>query len=172
MNKKHILILLLLFTGNMLFSQNIGRRVISGSGGVLTESGLQLSWTIGQGGLAGTLTNSNLILTQGFEQDNDDQFVAVINIDNDKITVDLFPNPVLGDAVLKISSDINTSYSWKLFNSNGLLILSSEKELPVTQSIIEHIPTTELNPGMYYLQIEISASVKKHGLHNIKLIKI
>jgi hypothetical protein len=172
MNKKHILLILLLFTSNLLLSQKIGRDIISASGGVLTETGLQLSWTIGQSGLAGTMNSIDLILTQGFEQENDDQLVAIINIDHQEVVVDLFPNPVMTDASLKINSELTAHYSWILFDCNGLPVIKSQNQLILADSIIEKIPSNDLKPGMYYLQVFIFSSGKTKILDSIKLIKI
>jgi hypothetical protein len=168
------LLLLIAFGGWSFFcnGQTLGRDVISISGGSKTNDGLILSWTIGQGGLAGTLTGSNVMLTQGFEQDNDDQFVAVIDVGQHDVSVILYPNPVKDNARLKLSSDINTSFSWQLTDINGHLINSKEKQHLPTGEIIEQIPSAELYPGMYYLQLVAYSAEDKPIRKTIKLIKI
>lgn len=172
MHRKLLTVIILFSAGGFLLAQNIGREVISGSGGVLTESGLQLSWTIGQSGLAGTLSNTDLILTQGFEQENDDQFVAIININQQEVAVELFPNPVMSNASLKLTSELTTEYTWTLFDCNGFPVIKSENNSLIPGSIIEIIPSKDLNPGMYYLQIFIHSSGKTRIVQSIKLIKI
>ena len=167
------LLLLIAFLGGVSIcnGQTLGRDVISISGGSASNDGIMLSWTIGQGGLAGTLTGSNAMLTQGFEQDNDDQFVAVIDVGRYDVSVILYPNPVMDNARLKLSSDINTSFNWQLTDINGQLINSKEKQHLPSGELIEQIPSDELYPGMYYLQIEMFTATKKPVRKTIKLIK-
>jgi hypothetical protein len=168
------LLLLFAFWGcaSIAYGQLLGRDVISVSGGLTSNDGLMLSWTIGQSGLTGTLNGSNAILTQGFEQDNDDQFVAVIDVGQYDISVILFPNPVMDVARLKISSDFNPSFSWQLLDINGILINLKEKQQLPTGDFIEQIPSEELYPGMYYLQIVIFSTDNKPVSKTIKLIKL
>jgi len=171
MKRSILFLVLLLFTTNYLLCQNIGRDVLAGSGGAVTTAELGLSWTIGQGGLVGTLTKSSLILNQGFEQENDNQFVVIVKIENHEFMIDLFPNPVLGNASLKLTSDVYTSYFWTLYNPKGEIIIQQNNQLLYPGSVIENIPTGNLNPGMYFLQTIINTPDGKQILKTIKIIK-
>lgn len=170
--KRNTLFFALLFISTGLFSQNIGRHVFSVAGGEITNANLKLSWTIGQGGLAATLTNSNAILNIGFEQENDDQYVAVINYYNYEIEADVFPNPVESDAILKINSDINAEYYYRLIDTKGILIFSKDDLQLIEGSITERIPTTALKPGLYHLQLIINPNNKNAVSKTLKIIKL
>lgn len=64
-NFKLILVIFLLIS--RVSAQSISRKVIATAGGTLSGGGNTLSYTIGETAIS-TLTNSNVILTQGFQQ--------------------------------------------------------------------------------------------------------
>jgi hypothetical protein len=65
---KHTLtIIILLFSLQTLSAQTISRSVIPTTGGHYADSNLQVSYTIGEP-ITHTLSNGNIILTQGFQQ--------------------------------------------------------------------------------------------------------
>lgn len=171
MNLKFLFAIAFSFLTSLALTQSIGRDVISVSGGQKTTGDLQLSWTIGQSGLAGSLIHSTSILSQGFEQDNDDMFVAVIKIGLHDLSIDLFPNPVMEKAFLKFTSEIRVGCLWKLLDSKGVLILTGESTV-YPGSVIEQIPTSGLNTGLYYLQITLNHALEKPVLKTLKLVKI
>lgn len=64
---KKVLISLCAIVSEGLFAQTISSTVVSSGGGYSTGSTVNLSWTLGELATE-TLSNSNLILTQGFQQ--------------------------------------------------------------------------------------------------------
>lgn len=172
MKKPTILLILLFLMSISLFSQNIGRDVFSASGGETTNAGIKLSWTIGQGGLAGLLSQSGTILNMGFEQENDNQFLAVIDYYDYEITTTLFPNPVNQDAFLRVTSDVDVDFSYRLFDTKGALVFSKENLSNMQANSTERIPTSVIKPGLYLLQLFFHQNHKKVVSQTFKLLKI
>jgi hypothetical protein len=96
----------------------------------------------------------------------------VIDIGNEEITTQLYPNPVYEDATLKITSKIKAEYFWQLSNTTGELMDWSSPCVIFPGNNKAKIPAVALPPGMYYLQIGISTHFEPLNLYTIKLIKI
>jgi hypothetical protein len=172
MKRKCLFFVSFLLSSGILLSQNIGRDVFSAAGGVVVGPNIQLSWTIGQSGLVGPLVKNDVMLHQGFEQENDDLFVAVIDIEQQEISIDMFPNPVTEAAYIKFTSEIHATYSLSLFDYKGTLVALEKNKPLFLGNSIETIRTIDLFPGMYFIHLVITPDGKESVQHSLKMIKI
>jgi hypothetical protein len=77
--KKIIYLLLILFSVNSGFSQNLYNNVIASTGGSNKINDIEISWTLGES-IINTYNDNNLLLTHGFHQ----PYYKVLNVHNNK----------------------------------------------------------------------------------------
>lgn len=117
-------------TGIMLFAlaasvavsaQSLERQVIGSAGDYATGGNVSLSYTVGETATA-TLSGGNLILTQGFQQP-DDQMTGIDEpVFNGEITV--YPNPTSDIVMINITSDDDLIL--ELTNVSGQQLMNRE----------------------------------------------
>jgi hypothetical protein len=108
--------ILMIFYRMTFFAQQL--EVISSSGGFLSNSNGSISFTLGEC-VTNTYNSPNLILTQGFQQ----PFVIssdIRDLMNPGIEMDVFPNPVKEDIILKVKDPRGLSYI--LYDMNGVIL--------------------------------------------------
>ncbi|WP_158867906.1 T9SS type A sorting domain-containing protein [Maribellus comscasis] len=139
--KKIRLILLILLIASLSFAQE----VISTAGETQSNSGYELSWTVGET-VINTLSAENTILTQGFHQSKL-IITAVEELIESNNQVNVFPNPTAQFAIIKFDQ-LPEKNIYNLFNINGKLLSSKEIEYTETQ-----IDLTPYANGSYLLKI-------------------
>lgn len=165
---KHIFTTLIL-TLSMLagYSQEVAMQVLASAGGYYenTGAGLSLSWTLGEPAYT-TLTSSEVILTQGFQQGN--LFGTNLEeIPTDVTAIRVYPNPV--------TSTVNIAVT--LPNANGkvtveLLDVTGRQIKSMVMTMTEDEPFTlgvsTLWPGIYLVRVTVESP---HTVRVVKLVK-
>jgi hypothetical protein len=149
-----IIIILIAAFCPRLFAQE----VIATAGSTLSNSNGSISYTIGEG-VANTLTNGELTLTQGFQQAN----ITVSMISELKdldFSITAFPNPTADVLTLKLTKDDVTELKYLLFDVNGKLIIQKYLVINETTILVGH-----LAKGFYLLKVQ-------DGLRELKTFKI
>ena len=119
---KKIFTSFILLTSSICFSQTNTLQVIGSAGNTATNSNTQLSWTIGEP-ITNTATNTNSILTQGFNQS-----VLVITAidDNQNSNITISPNPTADFVIISINVNDLQNAQYLLHDINGKLVLQNK----------------------------------------------
>jgi hypothetical protein len=124
--KKLLLVVVACLFAVTAFSQSISSSVVATAGGYSTAGGLSLSWTLGELATE-TLTSTNLILTQGFQQG----YYEITSIDDPLsklIDLKVFPNPAI-DYINILIEDVDVkNVKIELYNLEGKLIYNEQWE--------------------------------------------
>ena len=152
--KRNILLTLLLVINLAINAQE----VISVQGASYSNSNGSIDFTIGEV-VTATLTNTNMILTQGFHQTN----LTVLAVDNFDINFQarVFPNPT--QDILQLDIQNYSGLNYKLYDIQGrqLSIAKIDKKNTV-------INTAQYAKGMYLLVI---LNENKQKLKTYRIIK-
>ena len=145
-------------------AQELPRRVFAAGGG----QGGSLSWTIGQAGLAGTMSSASVELNIGFQQfDNllvsTDEFLSTVNLT-------VYPNPFQDEFYLDLQTADPVNISVRLYDNYGRLLLDQDFGQN-TSGIRQSIQTRHLTPGMYSLLVTTVDKNNKTAKQLFKLIK-
>ena len=128
------------------------------AGGTLFNGSGSITYTIGES-VAQTLTNANVILTQGFHQPI--LSVAVVQaLSGLDYTVSTFPNPTSDFVWLKINKPSVVGLQYLLFDFKGTLL--TQKSIAGNETVV---PFNHLNSGVYLLKVQ-------DGLKEVKTFKI
>jgi len=127
-----ILILLSFVTVFSIVVKGQVQEVIASSGGFDVKASGSLSWTVGEG-ITETYSNSDNILTQGFQQPG----ITITEIEKARgleFGILAFPNPTFDKITLKINSEKQENLSYEIFDLNGKLLgngilIGSENEI-------------------------------------------
>ncbi len=154
--KKLIFIILILVSAGVTFAQE----VISAAGETKSNSGYEVSWTVGEPAIQ-TLSSESNTLTQGFHQ-TELIITALDEITDLKNLISVFPNPTHRFAVVKYKN-IPKQNTYRLFNLSGKLLESKEINSTETQ-----VDLARFAEGTYLLKI-----VQDNGnpLQTFKIIK-
>ena len=164
---KHLFTLILTLSMLAGYSQEVAMQVLAAAGGYYenTGAGLSLSWTLGEPAYT-TLTSSEVILTQGFQQGN--LFGTNLEeIPTDVTAIRVYPNPV--------TSTVNIAVT--LPNTNGkvtveLLDVTGRQIKSMVMTMTEDEPFTlgvsTLRPGIYLVRVTVESP---HTVRVVKLVK-
>lgn len=151
--KRKILLMLILIPG---FSLTWGQvqltpTVLSSAGGYTETSDISLAWTLGELAVS-TLSNTGMILTQGFQQ----PFLLDIGdaIDNPEFnwSVNAYPNPVSDILNLRFNLDKTMDLQLELYDITGKKL--TIKKLPsIMPGGRETLDFSGFREGIYILKI-------------------
>ena len=99
-------------------SQTLERQVISSAGSFSTAGGITLSSTVGEVAVT-TMIAGTVVLTQGFQQPNPEDFTAVPDEQKINLNYKIYPNPTSDQLVVEFTADKPTELSIQLFDLNG-----------------------------------------------------
>jgi len=136
----------------------LAQQVVATAGSTFDNSGRSITFTIGEG-VAQTLTNGDLTLTQGFHQTT----VSVKSISELKeldFSISVSPNPTSDFLKIKVTKEDVTGLQFLLLDINGKLILQKNLEGNETSLSID-----KLTDGLYILMI-------KEGPKELKTFKV
>lgn len=156
------LIVILSLQTSALYSQSIERSVIGSSGNVNEASGLNVSWTIGE-----TIVDykeSELILSQGFQQSGEASTLTIVSTVNQMNNFYAYPNPFYNEIYLQINKTIKNNDIIKIFDQSGRVFLFKKGH----QIINNKINTVNIPVGCYFIQY---TSGDKIGTSKILKIK-
>jgi len=115
--------LLLLASANYSRAQMILPSTLNASGATVNKGYYSFDWSIGESTAVSTLTNGNLMVTQGVLQYHSgnvaDKNVGIIWFPNE---VKLFPNPVRNILEINFMHVVEGSLHFELFNNAGKLL--------------------------------------------------
>jgi hypothetical protein len=168
---KHLRFLLLagaFLAATATMAQELPRRVFAAGGGQGGTGNAELSWTIGQAGLAGTMSLPSVELNIGFQQfDNllvsTAEFLSMVNLT-------VYPNPFQDEFYLDLQTADPVNVSVRLYDNYGRLLLDQDFGQN-TSGIRQSIQTRHLTPGMYSLLVTTVDKNNKTAKQLFKLIK-
>jgi hypothetical protein len=104
-------------------AQSLHHEMISAQGGgVITNSGYKVNYTIGQQSVTGS-SSGTYVVQQGFQQNN---WSKIISNNNNSIQTTLFPNPFIEYITFTFSSSPGTKVNAMIFDILGRLIHSED----------------------------------------------
>lgn len=131
---------------------DLSPQVFASAGQYATSPTLSLSYTIGEP-IVTTLTDIKLILTQGFQQPEDDFTISVQEFANQYGVINVFPNPFTDMLNISVDTDKQHELYIYLYDMTGRQVQS--------QFLANHLPgkkqysisTSGLAQGMYTLTL-------------------
>lgn len=159
--------LLFLILPLMVCSQSISRDVVAAGGDFQTTSNLSLSSTVGEPVIK-TVSQSNIVLTQGFQQGNLTNSVG-IDVPEHNLSINAYPNPTQNQVVLEMSATQDQGLSLMIFDVQGKLL-----KAPIERQELKGQNRFTVDLGNYtagtYLFRLMNADGKR--LHTIKVQKV
>lgn len=153
-----------------IYAQGISleRKIESSSGNFVSHSLIQLSFTVGQSSAVSTLTNANIILTQGFQQP-EGKGVGINELNIPFSSVSVFPNPATEQLTVRIDYAYEYNLTLQLHNLLGQQVRSlSASDQRGNQ--LATLNVTGIAQGCYLLEISVSDKGKTFRI--IKKINI
>lgn len=168
MKKLYSLFICLIATGAV--SAQIGDlapQVFATSGNYVESPTLSLSYTIGEPIIA-TLVDVKLILTQGFQQPEDDFVISVSEFANEYGVINVFPNPFSDNLTISVDTDKEHDLYIYMYDMAGRQVAN--------QFLANHFPgkkqyaisTVGLAQGLYTLTL---TSAKGDFTKTVKITK-
>jgi hypothetical protein len=140
----------LLLVSTCLQGQSLAPQVVGSGGAVISQGGVQLSYTIGEVVVA-SLAADTLLLTQGYQQSWPDEAVSVVP-PSDELRLQVFPNPFYERIILRPLGDFPTGdLVLRLTGASGQLALERRLERIPGEDII--VLPGSLPAGAYTLQL-------------------
>lgn len=155
MKSKLFLLVVAIIFCNAALAQTLSPAVIASSGGFYANGTAMLSSTIGEMAMVETFSNTNAILTQGFQQ-SEDFNVSVKNIDPVTFGITLGPNPTQGAVHLFFSAMDAVKVNITIFDISGKIIYRNETEKLANNNYVS-LNLSALSCGDYIFDCKISS---------------
>lgn len=133
---------------------DIPMQVVSSGGGYFSSDNLTVSWTIGEPVIS-TLTSTDLILTQGFQQGN--LFGTDVPLDPslNSYTFKMYPNPALNKVWFNVNNQkAKGAFIVEVYDITGRKVINQNLGLFVNQEQME-LTISSLKPGVYLVKVTI-----------------
>ncbi|WP_165836297.1 T9SS type A sorting domain-containing protein [Taibaiella soli] len=153
MKKVYYLSFLLLATGFTARGQGVGPSVLNSAGGDGTAGGNSFSWSMGEMALVSTVSNSNLVITQGVLQPSEQP----TGIRQNSLPVDalhVFPNPTSDLLYIQPSLNGAAKLEYTLMDITGRVIFNQSTDLPGGNEK-QTINLSALANGHYALHVNV-----------------
>jgi len=135
-----------------LSAQNIDRGVYSSNGRYIVNSGIAISYNIGES-VVFTGTGTSAILTQGFEQE-DLATVTSVNSTNSIMSATVFPNPVGEQLYINfVSNIIINDFELEVFDIQGKKINSENIYASAFSNKNFSIDFSSFKNGVYLIRL-------------------
>ena len=154
---KHIILIIILFASNYLFSQNLSPSVISNSGGTFSNPSVIMDFSIGE--LATQTLQNNEILTQGFHQEILKIGTIVHELD---ILTKIYPNPTTKLLFIELKEESDGDIL--MYDIKGKLVLQDKFQ----NQKIKQLDISTFSPGNYLLHINISNKTSVFKIEKFK----
>lgn len=157
--RKLILLFLIVFSLNTLYSQSISQQLLSTSGESFQNSTYTIDWSVGEC-MTATFDAGDYILTQGFHQ----SFYTISTIEDlrPELEILIYPNPVDDYITIKLPATENQNVIFSLFDISGRKIMEIK---PAGKT--EQINFSAFTSGIYIIQ----AKHKNQIIKSFKIIK-
>ncbi len=152
----------LLLTAVTANAQILSPTVLSTSGAFYSSANNSLSVTIGEMTMVEPFTTSSVILTQGFQQPQDEN-VGIISVSEPDWSIDAYPNPTAGNVTVQVKADNTSDINLSLFDVTGQLVTNYGA---IENNTGTQLNLSELAAGVYVLRFSTSSQSK-----NIRLVK-
>ena len=142
-------------------AQSLHHQMVSAQGGgVVTNSGYKINYTVGQQSVTGT-SSGTYVVQQGFQQNNWSKIIN--NNNNNSIQTTLFPNPFIEYITFRFSSSPGIKVNAMVFDILGRLIHS---EVVVNENNEIKLNLSRLSSAEYLIRLtaenyEYSAKIIK-----------
>jgi hypothetical protein len=130
--KKLVLFLALITVVLFASSQEFKPSVIANGGGKLSNTGIKMSYTIGEA-VTGKISNSSVIFTEGFQQSSAGITVSVTEKPAEGLEIRVFPNPSKDLVNISFNNKEAENIIIQLIDINGIILL----EKKTTEQVIE-----------------------------------
>lgn len=153
--KKTILLLGLLLPFAALKAQSNTPTVLASGGNFYDAGSFSNSFTIGEMALVETFASSGFMLTQGFQQPNENP--SGINSPENSFEFGIFPNPGNGIFYLEYNLDANAEITVEAYDMLGHLVLS-EKSNRSNGHQLQTVDLTSEAEGIYFIRCTIKTA--------------
>lgn len=144
-----VLILLLLVSRGIIFSQQLSQQVLVPAAGVVASGSFNYSQTIGETAIE-IIGSSGFVFTQGFQQPG-------IKISPEKAPpgngVDVYPNPAIDFITVKFFGDIARKFRIDVISITGTIVSSGAIEFITNYFYEQRIDFASLKRGIYFVRV-------------------
>jgi hypothetical protein len=160
-------LLIFLIQQNAIAQISTNQHTISSASFSFSSSSLRLDWTIGEMAATTTIADNGFVFTQGLHQP--DKFTVGINdLVNNKININLYPNPAVNDLTLDIIGNIGSNVLLQIFDATGRLV-EQPQQINLNQPITSiKVSVQNLAQGAYFVHL---SSANKNFRTAISFIK-
>jgi len=145
---------------------DIPMQVVASAGGYYSSANLSVSWTIGEPVIT-TLTSTNAILTQGFQQGNLFGTDVPLTPDLNSFSFKMYPNPTVNNVWFNVNNQkAKGDFTVEVYDLTGRKIINQNLGQFVNQELME-LTVSGLNAGVYLVKVKIG----NFNSDVIKLIK-
>jgi hypothetical protein len=170
MKKAPLLVLLVLATFQIAFSQTLAPAVIASTGGLASTANVNLSYTVGEMTMVKTFSSGNAVLTQGFQQPNANVTGLIELSRGEAGSFVLYPNPAVDNLWIGFEFPEAGSVSITLFNALGQKIKDVYHTNYENGKTVQALDVSLLASGMYYMSLTFTANRDgKKNTHTQKL---
>lgn len=164
--KKKLFLLVFVVTGfARSYAQSIERQVIGSCGGYSAQTNVSASYTVGEAVIK-TAAAGTIILTQGFQQP-DNQSVGIIDVANN-IKITAYPNPTTDKVLVEINAEVESQFSFNVYNALGQPVLLPAVMQQTGSNAIHQFDFSTLSPATYFIAVNSNSG---HFTKTIQIIK-
>ncbi|MEZ5195892.1 MAG: T9SS type A sorting domain-containing protein [Bacteroidales bacterium] len=163
---KKVISIIIALMPMFLLAQTAERQVIGSAGGFSSTSDLKVSSTVGEA-VVGSGTSSTIILTQGFQQPDEES----LSIEDHEtgLSINAYPNPVKGIVSLELDAPNAMELSLQVLDFYGSPLATPLQNLKVQGTLTQEIDFSSFAAGSYFLLL----TNKKGSLQQtIKILKV
>jgi hypothetical protein len=133
-----------------LSSQSLTPQVISNAGGTFSNSGIKMSWTLGETAVA-HITTSGGAITEGFHQPS---LQVIAPGSSDAIAIKIAPNPVQSTLNVQIPASNQSEWVATLTDASGRVLLRKTR----LQTGNTELDLSNYPEGVYFLGLQDSGN--------------
>jgi hypothetical protein len=144
-----VLILLLLLSSTIGFSQQLSHQVLVPAAGLATSGVINYSQSIGETAVE-MINGSGFILTQGFQQPGMKNLTDPTPLGTG---VDVYPNPATDFINVKLFGSDARKFRIEIINIAGTIVSSTTMDFITNYNIVQQIDITNLTFGFYFVRV-------------------
>jgi hypothetical protein len=151
-------------------AQMLTPTVISSTGGFSSNANGSISYTVGEMTMVETFSANGNILTQGFQQPNDN-ILGLIDLSQDEFgSFVVYPNPAVDNAWFGFQMPESGRVSIALFNDLGQKVADVYNANYETGKTVEQVNVSKFAAGMYFLTMTFTS--EKDGKTHVTTQKL